>query len=105
METWRRHVAKEPDAAWVKKPSKRSRPAYIARKILEYEEKLSALRALLNVITEFQAREDCSFICKEAVEGIRNHLLSVISKYVKVLEHYRSKLSAAASNASGSSAE
>jgi K+-transporting ATPase A subunit len=76
---------------------KRSKPSYLQRKILEYEEKLSALRALLSVITEFQAREDCSFVCKEAVEGIRNHLLSVISKYTKVVEHYKSKLSNAVS--------
>jgi septum formation topological specificity factor MinE len=71
---------------------------------MEYEEKARALRALLNVITEFQTREDCNFICKEAVEGVRNHLLSVISKYTKVIEHWRSKLSEVTSRGEGEEA-
>jgi hypothetical protein len=82
-----------PDAKWSRTKLKKSRPAYLQRKVLEYEEKLAALRALLNVITEFQVREDCSFLCKEAVEGIRNYILSVIRDYALAAERYRAKLS------------
>jgi hypothetical protein len=98
MEKWSRGVSKEPDHKWSKSKLKKSRPSYITRKILEYEEKIAALRALLNTITEFQTREDCSFICKEAVESVRNHLLALISKYNAVLEHYKHKLSSAVGN-------
>jgi len=93
VEKWIVTGAGEPDIKWSRSKIKRSKPSYLQRKILEYEEKLSALRALLNVIGEFQAREDCSFLCKEVVEGVRNYILSLVRDYVLAVERYKRKLS------------